>query len=36
MKWYFKDGCDSGDHLHPSKFAYKLMAIKAVDTLFKK
>ena len=21
----FKDGCDSGDHLHPSKDAYKLM-----------
>ncbi|MBQ6783570.1 MAG: hypothetical protein IJP63_06165 [Acholeplasmatales bacterium] len=23
--WEFKDGCDSGDHLHPSKDAYKLM-----------
>ena len=23
--WKFKDGCDSGDHLHPSKNAYKLM-----------
>ena len=23
--WKFKDGCDSGDHLHPSKDAYKLM-----------
>ncbi len=23
--WKFKDGCDSGDHLHPSKYAYKLM-----------
>ena len=32
--YHFKDGCDSGDHLHPSKLAYKLMAIKAVDTLF--
>ena len=23
--WHFKDGCDSGDHLHPSKLAYKMM-----------
>ena len=23
--WKFKDNCDSGDHLHPSKYAYKLM-----------
>lgn len=23
--WKFKDECDSGDHLHPSKYAYKLM-----------
>ena len=23
--WKFKDDCDSGDHLHPSKYAYKLM-----------
>ena len=23
--WYFKDGCDSGDHLHPSKDAYNKM-----------
>lgn len=25
----FKDGCDSGDHLHPSKAAYKLMGEEA-------
>ena len=23
--WHFKNNCDSGDHLHPSKYAYKLM-----------
>ena len=23
--WKYKEGCDSGDHLHPSKYAYKLM-----------
>lgn len=23
--YHFKDGCDSGDHLHPSKYAYELM-----------
>lgn len=23
--YQFKDGCDSGDHLHPSKYAYELM-----------
>ena len=23
--WEYKEGCDSGDHLHPSKYAYKLM-----------
>ena len=23
--WKFKENCDSGDHLHPSKYAYKLM-----------
>ncbi len=27
--WYFKDGCDSGDHLHPSSYAYKQMGILA-------
>ena len=27
--WKFKDNCDSGDHLHPSKYAYKLMGILA-------
>lgn len=24
-EYHFKDGCDSGDHLHPSKKAYELM-----------
>lgn len=23
--WHFKENCDSGDHLHPSKYAYSLM-----------
>lgn len=27
--WKFKENCDSGDHLHPSKYAYKLMGILA-------
>ena len=27
--WYFKEGCDSGDHLHPSNYAYKQMGILA-------
>ena len=31
--WYFKDGCDSGDHLHPSKHAYKLMGILAANKI---
>ena len=28
-EWHFKENCDSGDHLHPSKYAYKLMGILA-------
>ena len=31
--WHFKDGCDSGDHLHPSKYAYKLMGILAANKI---
>ena len=31
--WYFKEGCDSGDHLHPSKLAYKLMGILAANKI---
>ena len=31
--WYFKDGCDSGDHLHPSKSAYKMMGILASKSI---
>ena len=31
--WYFKEGCDSGDHLHPSEHAYKLMGILAANKI---
>ncbi len=31
--WYFKDGCDSGDHLHPSKMAYKMMGDIAANKI---
>lgn len=31
--WKFKDGCDSGDHLHPSKYAYSLMGKLACKKL---
>lgn len=31
--WHFKEGCDSGDHLHPSKQAYKLMGILAANKI---
>lgn len=31
--WYFKEGCDSGDHLHPSNSAYKLMGILAANKI---
>lgn len=33
-EYHFKDKCDSGDHLHPSKHAYDLMGRLAVDILF--
>ena len=33
--WHFKDGCDSGDHLHPSKEAYKLMGNLAAKEILK-
>ena len=32
-EWKFKEGCDSGDHLHPSKHAYSLMGKLAADKL---
>ena len=32
-EWKFKEGCDSGDHLHPSKIAYSLMGKLACDKL---
>ena len=35
-EYHFKANCDSGDHLHPSKYAYKLMGELAVKTLFNK
>lgn len=31
----FKNGCDSGDHLHPSKYAYDLMGKLAAKTFIK-
>lgn len=34
-EYHFKEGCDSGDHLHPSKYAYKQMGKLAVKRLFK-
>ena len=34
--WKFKDGCDSGDHLHPSKYAYKLMGELAAKKIINK
>lgn len=33
-QYHFKEGCDSGDHLHPSKYAYKLMGELAAKSLF--
>ena len=33
--WKFKDNCDSGDHLHPSKYAYKLMGELAAKAVLK-
>ena len=32
--YHFKDGCDSGDHLHPSKYAYELMGKLAAKKVF--
>ena len=34
--WYFKDGCDSGDHLHPSKDAYNKMGNLAAKYIINK
>ncbi len=34
--WKFKDGYDSGDHLHPSKLAYKMMGNLAANKIFNK
>ena len=33
--WKFKDNCDSGDHLHPSKYAYNLMGKLACKKIMK-
>ena len=30
-EYHFKDKCDSGDHLHPSKYAYSLMGKLAAN-----
>ena len=32
--YHFKDGCDSGDHLHPSKHAYELMGKLACKKIY--
>ena len=34
--WYFKEGMDSKDHLHPSKEAYNLMGKLACDVCYNK
>lgn len=34
--YHFNDNCDSGDHLHPSKYAYNQMALCAFNKIFKK
>ena len=34
--YHFKDGCDSGDHLHPSKYAYELMGKLAAKKVYLK
>ena len=31
--WYFKEKCDSGDHLHPSNYAYQLMGVLAANKI---
>ena len=33
-EYHFKEKCDSGDHLHPSKHAYDLMGRLAADKLY--
>lgn len=33
-EYHFKDMCDSGDHLHPSKYAYKLMGELAAKKIY--
>jgi hypothetical protein len=33
-EYHFKDKCDSGDHLHPSKYAYDLMGRLAFEKLY--
>ncbi len=35
-EWHFKNECDSGDHLHPSKKAYKIMGEAAANFIIKK
>ena len=32
--YHFRDGCDSGDHLHPSKYAYELMGKLAAKKVY--
>ena len=34
-EYHFNEGCDSGDHLHPSKYAYQLMGKLAANIIFK-
>ena len=34
--WKFKNNCDSGDHLHPSKLAYEMMGELAANHITKK
>ena len=33
-EYHFKDKCDSGDHLHPSKYAYDLMGKLAAKKIY--
>lgn len=35
-EYHFKELCDSGDHLHPSKYAYKKMGALAAKKIIKK
>ena len=34
-EYHFKENCDSGDHLHPSKYAYDLMGRLAMRKVYK-